>query len=152
MLIRNQRAFGVGVLFLAAAAFYFFASFNYVTGSAGRMGPGFFPKMVSILLALVSVGVLIGAVSPGAAIEKLEKWDFKGLLWIAGSVVLFGVALDPLGLVGALVLLIVVSSLASPEFSWRGTIINTAILVVFCMGVFVYGISLQFPVWPVWFR
>lgn len=152
MLIRNQRAFAAGVLFLTVAAFYFFASFNYVTGTAGRMGPGFFPKMVSILLALVSVAIIIGAMAPRAAVEKLEKWDFKGLLWIAGSVVLFGVALDPLGLVGALVLLIIVSSMASPEFGWRGTIINTVVLVIFCVVVFVYGISLQFPVWPVWFR
>ncbi|MDQ8728244.1 tripartite tricarboxylate transporter TctB family protein [Bradyrhizobium sp. LHD-71] len=152
MVIRNQRAFGAGVLFLAAASFYFFTSFNYVTGTAGRMGPGFFPKTVSILLALVSVGIIISAVSPRATIEKLEPWDFKGLFWIAGSVVLFGVALDPLGLVCALVLLIIVSSLASPEFGWRGAIINTIVLVIFCLGVFVYGINLQFPVWPVWFR
>lgn len=152
MLIRNQRAFAAGALFLIVAVFYFVMSFNYVQGTPARMGPGFFPKMVSILLALIGVGILIGSVAPRAHIEKLERWDFKGLLWIAGSVALFGLLLPPFGLVIALTALIIIASLASPEFTWRGTLVNTVVLVIFCVAVFVYGISLQFPVWPMWFR
>jgi Tripartite tricarboxylate transporter TctB family len=152
MLIRNQRAFAAGALFLAVAVFYFTMSFNYVQGTPARMGPGFFPKMVAILLALVGIGVLIGSVAPRAHIQGLERWDLKGLLWIAGSVTLFGVLLPTFGLVIALAALIIVSSAASPEFAWRGALVNTVVLVIFCVGVFVYGINLQFPVWPTWFR
>jgi hypothetical protein len=152
MLIRNQRAFAAGALFLAVAVFYFVMSFNYQTGTAARMGPGFFPKMVSILLGLIGAGVLLGSLAPKAHIEKLEKWDLKGLLWITGSVALFGFLLPTFGLVIALTVLVILASYASPEFGWRGTLINTVILVIFCVGVFVYGISLQFPVWPTLFR
>jgi Tripartite tricarboxylate transporter TctB family len=152
MLIRNQRAFAAGALFLIVAIFYFVMSFNYATGTPARMGPGFFPRMVSILFGLVGVGILLGAMAPKAKQEKLEKWDFKGLLWIAGSVALFGLLLPTFGLVIALAVLIIVASLASQEFTWRGTLVNTVVLVIFCVAVFVYGISLQFPVWPIWFR
>lgn len=152
MLIRNQRAFAVGALFLIVSSFYFFMSFNYTTGTAARMGPGFFPRMVSILFALVAVGIMLGALAPRAKLEKLEKWDFKSLLWITGSVALFGLLLPTFGLVVALTVLIIVASLASPEFTWLGALVSTAFLVVFCVAVFVYGISLQFPVWPIWFR
>lgn len=152
MLIRNQRAFTAGALFLAVAVFYFTMSFNYAQGTPARMGPGFFPKMVAILLFLVGVGVMLGSVAPRAHPEKLERWDLKGLLWIAGSVVLFGFLLPYLGLVIALSALVIVSSLASPEFGWRGAIVNTVVLVIFCVGVFVYGINLQFPVWPTLFQ
>lgn len=152
MLIRNRRAFASGALFLIFAIFYFVMSFNYATGTPARMGPGFFPRMVSILFALVAVGIMLGALSPRAKPEMLERWDLKGLLWIAGSVALFGVLLPTFGLVIALSALIIVASLASPEFTWRGAIVNTVVLVIFCVGIFVYGISLQFPVWPVWFR
>jgi hypothetical protein len=127
-------------------------SFNYVTGTPARMGPGFFPRMVSILFALVGAGILLGSLAPKAKQEKLEKWDFKGLLWIAGSVALFGLLLPTFGLVIALAVLIIVASLASQEFTWFGALVNTVVLVVFCLAVFVYGISLQFPVWPIWFR
>ena len=152
MLIRNQRAFAAGALFVAVAVFYFVMSFNYQQGTPARMGPGFFPKMVSILLALIGVGVLLGAITPKAAIEKLEKWDVKGLLWITGSVALFGLLLPSFGLVIALAALILLSSYASPEFTWKGTLVNTVVLIIFCVGVFVYGINLQFPVWPTLFR
>lgn len=152
MLIRNQRAFAAGVLFLLVSVFYFVMSFNYATGTAARMGPGFFPRMVSIILGLVAAGILISAISPKARAERLERWDLKGLLWIAGSVALFGLLLPTFGLVIALSALIIIASLASPEFTWRGAIVNTVVLVVFCVAVFIYGISLQFPVWPVWFR
>ena len=127
-------------------------SFNYAQGTPARMGPGFFPKMVAILLALIGIGVLLSSVAPRAHIEKLERWDLKGLLWIAGSVALFGLLLPTFGLVIALSALIFVSSYASPEFAWRGTLVNTVVLVIFCVGVFVYGINLQFPVWPTLFR
>jgi hypothetical protein len=152
MLIRNQRAFAAGALFLAVAVFYFVMSFNYMQGTPARMGPGFFPKMVAILLALVGVGVLLGSIAPRAHLERLERWDVKGLLWISGSVALFGLLLPYFGLVIALAALIIISSYASPEFTWRGTLVNTVVLVVFCVGVFVYGINLQFPVWPTLFR
>ncbi|MDQ8726224.1 tripartite tricarboxylate transporter TctB family protein [Bradyrhizobium sp. LHD-71] len=152
MLIRNQRAFAAGVLFLIVSIFYFVMSFNYVTGTPARMGPGFFPRMVSIGLALIAVGILLSAVAPKAKIEKLEKWDVKGLLWIAGSVALFAVLLPTFGLVFALAALVIVASLASPEFTWPGALVNTVVLVIFCVAVFIYGINLQFPVWPVWFR
>ena len=152
MLIRNQRAFAAGALFLLVAVFYFTMSFNYQQGTPARMGPGFFPKMVSILLALIGVGILVGSVSKRAHVEGLERWDVKGLIWIAGSVALFALLLPTFGLVVALAALIIISSYASPEFTWLGTLVNTVVLIVFCVGVFVYGISLQFPVWPIWFR
>jgi hypothetical protein len=152
MLIRNQRAFTAGALFLAVAVFYFVMSFNYAQGTPARMGPGFFPKMVSVLLALIGVGILVSAVAPRAHIEKLARWDLKGLLWISGSVALFGLLLPRLGLVIALTCLVMVASRASAEFGWRGAVINSVVLVVFCVGVFVYGINLQFPLWPTLFR
>jgi hypothetical protein len=152
MLIRNQRAFASGVLFLVVSIFYFVMSFNYATGTAARMGPGFFPRMVSVLFGLIAIGVIFSALSPRAKREDLERWDIKGLLWIAGSVVLFAVLLPTFGLIVALSALIIIASLASPEFTWRGAIVNTIVLNVFCVGVFIYGINLQFPVWPMWFR
>ena len=152
MIVRNQRAFATGLLFVAVAVVYFVLSLNYVQGTAARMGPGFFPRMVAIFLALVGAGVLLSSVAPKAHTEKLERWDLKGLLWITGSVALFGLLLPSFGLVVALAVLVVVSSYASPEFTWRGALVNTIVLVVFCVGVFVYGINLQFPVWPTLFR
>jgi hypothetical protein len=146
--IRNQRAFVSGVLFLAFAAFFFVTALNYPAGTAARMGPGYFPRLLAIVLAAIGLAVMAGAVRPTAERQLLRRWDMKGLAWVTGSVALFALLLFPLGLVGALFVLIVVSSKASAEFTWTGALANAAVLIALCLVVFVYGLSLQLPVWP----
>jgi hypothetical protein len=60
----------------------------------------------------------------------------------------FGLLLTTAGLVVSVVALVIGSSLASHEFTWRATLLNTVVLVGFALIVFVYGLGLQFPVWP----
>jgi hypothetical protein len=69
-------------------------------------------------------------------------------LLVLGSVVLFGILLQRAGLVISLATVVIVSSYASHEFGWKATLINTVVLVALCMAVFVYALSLQFPLWP----
>ncbi|WP_142249158.1 tripartite tricarboxylate transporter TctB family protein [Bradyrhizobium sp. UNPF46] len=146
--IRNHRAFASGVLFLAFAVFFFATALQYPAGTAAKMGPGYFPRLLAIVLAAIGLVVMFGALKPAADRQTLRKWDLKGLAWITGSVILFGALLFPLGLVGALFVLIVVSSRASSEFTWIGALTNAAVLIVLCLAVFVYGLGLPLPVWP----
>ncbi|RXG98213.1 tripartite tricarboxylate transporter TctB family protein [Bradyrhizobium zhanjiangense] len=146
--IRNQRAFASGALFLAFAIFFFVMALNYPAGTAARMGPGYFPRLLAIVLAAIGLAVMLGAVLRTAERQRLRSWDVKGLAWVTGSVILFALLLFPIGLIGALLVLIVVSSRASPEFAWKGALANAAILIALCLLVFVYGLGLQLPVWP----
>lgn len=146
--IRNQRAFASGALFLAFAVFFFVTALQYPAGTAAKMGPGYFPRALAIVLAAIGLVVILSAVKPAAEAQALRQWDLKGLAWITGSVVLFGALLFPLGLVGALFVLVMVSSRASPEFTWTGALANAAVLIVLCLVVFVYGLGLPLPVWP----
>jgi Tripartite tricarboxylate transporter TctB family len=95
---------------------------------------------------------MLGAVRRTAEPQALLKWDMKGLAWVTGSVALFALLLFPLGLIGALFVLIMVSSRASPEFTWKGALANAAVLIALCLVVFVYGLGLQLPVWPALFN
>ena len=70
------------------------------------------------------------------------------MAWVLGGVVLFGLLLQPLGLILSLAVLVIVSSRASHEFTWRGAVINAVLLVAFSTAVFIYGISLQIGLWP----
>ena len=150
--IRNQRAFASGALFLAFAILFFVTALNYPAGTAARMGPGYFPRLLAIVLAAIGLAVMLGAVRPTAERQALQRWDIKGLAWVTGSVALFALLLFPLGLIGALLVLIVVSSKASPEFTWKGALANAAVLIALCLAVFVYGLGLQLPVWPALFN
>jgi len=121
---------------------------GYSMGTAAKMGPGYFPFLLGLVLALLGALVLIGSMSRKGEADHLARWDLKTLLWILGSVVLFGLLLKPLGIVLSVFVLVVVSSMASHEFSWKGAILNAIVLVLISLGAFVYGINLQMPVWP----
>ncbi|MBY4898221.1 tripartite tricarboxylate transporter TctB family protein [Cupriavidus sp. AU9028] len=148
MRIRSQKDFASGLMFILVGLGFSWVARGYSMGTAAKMGPGYFPFWLGMVLALLGALVLVGSLSSKGEDDKLARWDIKLLLWILGSVVLFGLLLKPLGMVLSVIVLVLVSSMASHEFTWRGAILNTIVLVIISMGAFVYGINLQMPVWP----
>ncbi|WP_137926569.1 tripartite tricarboxylate transporter TctB family protein [Cupriavidus sp. 2SB] len=148
MQIRRQTDFLSGLMFIAVGLAFSWVARGYTMGTAARMGPGYFPFWLGIVLALLGVVVAVGSVSVKAEADRMARWDIKTLLWVLGSVVLFGLILKPLGMVLSVLVLVLVSSMASHEFSWKGAILNAVVLVIISTFAFVYGINLQMPVWP----
>ncbi|AZG13717.1 MULTISPECIES: tripartite tricarboxylate transporter TctB family protein [Cupriavidus] len=148
MRIRSQKDFASGLMFILVGLGFSFVARGYSMGTAAKMGPGYFPFWLGIVLAILGALVLWGSLSSKGEDDQLARWDLKILLWILGSVVLFGLLLKPLGMVLSVVVLVLVSSMASHEFSWKGAVLNAIILVLISLGAFVYGINLQMPVWP----
>jgi hypothetical protein len=150
--IRNQKDFAAGVIYILAGAGFALGALNYKVGEAARMGPGYFPLAVGVLLAATGMAVAAGSLRAKAPQETVRRPDLRTILWVLGSVVLFALLLQPAGLVVALAALVLVSSAASHEFTWRGALANTAVLILFSTGVFIKGISLQIPLWPAFLR
>ncbi|AEG92250.1 tripartite tricarboxylate transporter TctB family protein [Ramlibacter tataouinensis] len=146
--IRNQKDFAAGVIYIAFGAAFSLGALNYSLGDPARMGPGWFPFWVGILLALSGVVTALAGLRRDAAAEKIKRPDLRTMAIVLGSVVLFGLLLIPMGLVAALCVLILGSSFASHEFTWKGALASTVLLTLFCVGVFIYGINLQMPLWP----
>lgn len=150
--IRNQKDVAAGLIYVLAGAGFSLGALNYKLGDPSRMGPGWFPFWIGVLLAIVGLVTAWRGVEPRAAEEKVRKPDLRALAWIIGAVVLFGLLLQPAGLVVSLAVLVVVSSLASHEFTWTGALIAAAALILFSSAVFIWGINLQIPIWPSFVR
>lgn len=148
MRIQKQTDFFSGLMFTAVGIGFSVVARGYTMGTAARMGPGYFPFWLGVLLALLGVIVALGALSTKGDADRIARFDVRTVLWVLGSVVLFALVLKPLGMVLSVVVLVLVSSMASHEFTWRGALLNAVVLVVISMGAFVYGIHLQMPVWP----
>ena len=144
----NQKDLAAGLIYIAAGAAFGIGAFNYNIGEAARMGPGWFPMAVGFLLVLVGLLTVTSAVRKGASADPLKRPDLRSMAWILGAVTLFGLLLQPAGLVLSLLVLVVVSSMGSHEFKWGPTLLNAVVLTVFSIGVFVKGIDLQFGLWP----
>ncbi len=148
MHIRNQKDFWAGLLFAAFGLFFSGVGTRYTFGTAARMGPGYFPTVLGIILIILGVVIALGALSPKAEEQRVQKFSWPTILLVLGSVVLFGLLLQRAGLVISLAAVVIVSSYASHEFGWKATLVNTVVLIALCMAVFVYALSLQFPLWP----
>lgn len=151
MHIRNQKDFWAGLLFAAFGLFFSGFGTRYTFGSAARMGPGYFPTVLGIILIILGAVIALGALSPKAEEHRVQKFSWPTILLVLGAVVLFGALLNRGGLIVALAAVVIVSSYASHEFAWKATLINTVVLIVLCLAVFVYALSLQFPLWPTFF-
>jgi Tripartite tricarboxylate transporter TctB family len=152
MKIANQKDFATGAFYMAFGLLTAAGASRYEIGSAQAMGPGYFPLLAGIILAALGLTVLASSFSGGAEKTLLEAWNLRKIFVILVSLVLFAIALEPLGLVVALPLLVGLSSLAHPEFSWRGTLLLIAFLLPFVWAIFVYFLGLSIPFLPFFVR
>jgi hypothetical protein len=146
--IRNQRDFGAGIMFIVVGVFFAVIASQYRMGTAAKMGPGYFPFWLGVLMAVIGLIVLISSLSKKSIEEKMPKWDFKIMLWITGSVVLYGLLLPTMGFIVAIFALVFVSASVSHDFGWKGTALNAVFLVGFTYLAFVKGLGLSFPLFP----
>jgi len=121
---------------------------SYDMGTPASIGPGFFPFWLGIVLAVLGAITLVGSFRQTTADARIGGWDLRSSLLVFGSVVLFGFVISPLGLVVTIALVVVISSLASHEFSWLATLVNATVMSLICLALFGYGLALQFPLWP----
>ena len=61
MKIKSQKDFWSGLMFMAAGIAFAWGATNYAIGEGARMGPGYFPLMLGILLTLIGLFVTFEA-------------------------------------------------------------------------------------------
>jgi hypothetical protein len=146
MTIRAPKDFWAGVMFCGFAAIAILAARGYSLGSAGKMGPGYFPLLLGIVLAAMGA-ILIGR-SVVVVDEPVSPFHLLPLAVIAVAVCLFGLLIEPLGLVVSLFVLTVTSAWACPQFRLLETVALTVVLIAFSIAVFVYALGLPLNIWP----
>ena len=148
MNIRNKKDFGAGIMYMVFGLFFALNALSYKMGTAAKMGPGYFPFWLGALLTALGFFVLLKSMSSKNTKEEIGGWNWKIVIWIAGSVVLYGLLLPTLGFMLSIFILVLVSASASHEFTWKSTVLNAIFLVTFTYLAFVQGLNLQFPLLP----
>ena len=144
--IRNPKDFYAGLLFMAFGLAALVLAQDYSPGTASRMGPGYFPRILGVLL--LGLGVILSLGSLRSSAEPRIVWRWKPLVIVLFSITVFAMLAEWLGLVATALLLAFVSSAASAEFRWKEALLSGAILGIAAVAVFVYGLGIPLPVWP----
>lgn len=149
MKIKSQRDFLSGLMFLVVGLGFAYGATNYSMGTSARPGPGYFPLILSILLAILGCVVLFKALTIETDNgDPVGSIAWRPLIVVVASISVFGYTITHLGLVLAVPILITMVSFAGDEFRWKGVIIASIVLTIFAWFVFVFGLKLTIPMWP----
>ena len=144
--IRHPKDFYSGLLFIAFGVAAIVIASNYALGTAARMGPGYFPRILGIGLILLGAALSLRSLRING--EPIAKWHWRPTVIVLASVVMFGYIVNFAGLVISTILLILLASWASTEFRLKEALISGVVLAVLVVGVFVIALKLQLPIWP----
>ena len=122
---------------------------DYKIGNAVKMGPAYFPLVLSFILIFIGLISLIRSfIKPGTPIGAFAV---NGLVLVVIPTVLFGLLARKLGLIVMLPFLIIVSSYASRQFRWGPALALAIGMTVFCTLVFIKGLGVPLPILGSWF-
>jgi len=145
--IPSNRDFYSGLVFIFFGATAMLVARNYPMGTSDHMGPGYFPFIVGGMLTLL--GLVIATVALWTAGEAIKLEGLRALLFVHGGVLAFAAIINPLGLVLALLVLIVISCLGNQGFRILEVAALYLVLAAMALGLFVYGLGLSFKIWPI---
>jgi uncharacterized membrane protein len=141
--LRNNRDLIAGLLFIVLGGLAAVLARDYPFGTTMRMGPGYFPTVLGVILLLFGVTVLARGIRSS---EKVKgEWGWKPLALITLSIVLFGALLDRAGMIPAAVATLVVAAAAGREFRLKEVLILAVVMTAFSVAVFLYGLKLPYP-------
>jgi hypothetical protein len=150
--IKSQKDLWSGLLFLCIGAAFAIGSLDYSFGNSARPGPAYFPFGLGVLMVILGGMVLFGALTKETPDgDPVGAFAWRPLVIILVAVALFGFLLPRLGMFITLPLLVILSALASEEFTIKDALLNATVLTVMSWAVFSKGLGLTIPLLPTMF-
>ncbi|MBQ0133413.1 MAG: tripartite tricarboxylate transporter TctB family protein [Comamonas sp.] len=157
MKIKSQKDFFAGLMYLVVGLAFAIGAIDYNVGSAARMGPGYFPLILGVILSLIGVLIAFKATLSGPSDgDPVGKWAWKQIFFVLAANFTFGILLvgvpalgiPGFGLIVAIIGLVFIASAAGHNVKWKEVSVLALILAAGSYAVFVWALNLQFPVWP----
>ena len=149
MKIKSQRDFFSGLMFIVVGVVFAVGATNYSMGSSAKPGAGYFPLMLSVIMAILGAIVLFKSLTiETEGGDPIGHIAWRPLMVIIVSIDVFAIALQRLGMFITIPLLIEMVSFAGDEFSWKGVIANSIVLTAGSWVIFIWGLNLTIPLKP----
>jgi len=145
--MQNRNDVYAGLFLIGTATAFLWQGWNLFVGTIDEMGPGYFPNLLCGLQILLGSAVLISGF--GGSSVPPEAFRARPLVLVLASLGFFGLAIERLGLPLSLFGLVMIAGLAQRQARPVHNVILALALTVFCVLIFVKGLSLQMAIWPV---
>jgi hypothetical protein len=156
-MIKSQKDFFSGLMFALVGGGFAWGATNYTVGTGARMGPGYFPLLLGIALAVLGAFIMFySLVEHTEDGDKVGKFAWKPIVYVLGANVAFGILLGGLpsiglpamGLIMAIFALVIIASKAGDTFVLKEVLLLATVLSVGSYLAFIVLLKLQMPVWP----
>jgi hypothetical protein len=139
----DSKDFWSGVMLIAIGAVAAFIARDYPFGTALRMGAGFFPVVLGVILVLFGLYFAVRGLHDSAKIEG--NWSIRALVVLPLAFVAFGVLMERAGFVPAMLALTLGSAAAGREFRIGEVLALSVLLTALCVALFIFALGLPYP-------
>jgi hypothetical protein len=155
--IKSQRDFFAGLLFMVIGIAFAWGATTYNVGTGARMGPGYFPLTLGVLLAVLGgIEIIKALVVESKTGDKIGKWAWRPICYVLGANIAFGILLGGLpsikvpamGMILGIYALVIIASMAGERFKLKDVLVLATVLAIGSYLAFIVLLKLQIPVWP----
>jgi hypothetical protein len=152
MLSPRQRDLVSGMLCLVGGGLVLLEARKDTIGSLASLGPGFYPAVLGVLLALVGVLIVATALTASSTTEDPDTEliggpDWRGCACIVAAVVAFITVAWLAGLAPAIFACAFVGALGDRSASWRGSLVLALAMSIAGTVLFGYLLGINMPLW-----
>lgn len=137
-----------GVIFLLAGIAGIYFATRYPVGTIDRVGAGFFPLVLSVLLTGLGAAVLTVGLRSKKETDAPAAISWRSLITIVGAIVFFGVAINRIGLLLTVPIAVFIGSLAQQQIDFKRVAIVAAFMTAFAVVAFSFGLGVRIPLLP----
>jgi hypothetical protein len=135
---------GAGVFLMLIALFFIWQAWELPLGRLRAMGPGMLPMSIAVILGVGGFLLAVMALFKGG--ERLSTPHVRGLFFVLGGLILFGITVRWLGLIVAGPLSMMFASFATAEVRPVEAAIFAVVMTAFCIGLFKFLLGLPIPI------
>jgi len=136
-----SKDFLSGLMFIGFGLLALYVGQKLALGTPVRMGPGYVPRMLSLIL--IGLGALVCIIAVVSGSEPVERPKWKPITLVTLGIVCFALLFERAGLIPALVVLVTIASLAGEEFKITEVVGLIVALAVLCTLVFKVGLGMN---------
>jgi len=138
--IRDPKNFIAGLLFVSFSLILGYDALSLPLGTASRMGPGYFPLTLAVILCCLGLIVTVNSLRVDGV--RLSRFEIRGFILVVLAIIAFGVAIDWLGFIPSVIFSVGICILGSDRFRPITAAALIAFLVFICWAIFIWGLGL----------
>ena len=138
-----------GGTFIALGVAFAAGSLAYDIGTPVRMGPGYVPLVLGLVLAGLGVLVIVKGFIAGEG-DPIGEVDWRAVVLITAALLFFGLTVRGLGVVGALFGASLLAAMARSQTSVREAIVIAVGLTALSVVIFIVALQLRLPLIGSW--